>query len=108
MSLPTRRVQGLDAASAFGEEEARRQQGNHLPAPAHVHTQRSECAAQKLAAHFHTLTALQRALNELDTFAMVRLDTKRCVRKARLQTLRKNYATSIIASNRFGAQDRGC
>eukprot|EP00973_Karenia_brevis_P037264 5137552-Karenia_brevis.AAC.1 len=48
----------------------------------------SERVAHKLVEYFNTLPALQRALEELNTFPTIRLDEKCCLGKARLQSLR--------------------
>ena len=48
----------------------------------------SEGVARKIVARFDTLPALQRALEDLNTFPKIRLDDKRCLGKARLLTLR--------------------
>ncbi len=48
----------------------------------------SEDVAKKIVEHFDTLPALQRALEDLDTFPKIRLDERRCLGKARLTALR--------------------
>ena len=49
----------------------------------------SECVAKKLQEHFDTLPDLQKALLDIDTFPLIRLNERSCIGKTRLQKLKE-------------------